>query len=180
MKKHALSSIVRSSGVISIPIPSTVDSEIVIQRLGDALPQLYIANGHEVKVRGYFNIRDFDVDEDSLYFFILTDGVASNYLYFDEMDKARADKSHLNIQYRSLASEAGHKIVSSVTISISSEEYEPDELVPELIANSEIADIEEGWIKVNVVKADSIDTLTHFIQIFNRPLPNNLSFLPCV
>ena len=139
-----------------------------------AFPMLVLGKEEQVRVKGYFEVDDVTINDISYHYMLNTDELHKLYLYIEESSRSFADKHRSNIHYRSLIKkEENSGNSASVTISFGNfvaenddENFIPESMGPVTNQNGEVS----GKLRVNVVKADSIEVLEQFQIVFSRLL----------
>lgn len=157
------------------------DEQIAFQRTRSALPSLDFGEGREMKVRGDFNIWGLDFDETSFLHMVLLDPVMNVYLYVEENIKPYALKKRLDVHYRSIYTdekegerefkEAYISNSAAVSVTLTPKTMIDDKIVE--VMNPQTRAVEQSrlaagtpYIHVNISQAESRDTITSFIPIF--------------
>lgn len=144
------------------------------QKLEEAFPLLILGKEEQIRVQGYFEVENIIVNEASYHFMLNTDMAHREYLYIEEYTRALADKQRPNIHYRSLVKKSEEtNTFASVSISFAQFTAENDDLnvVPESASPVALKSAQtSGRLRVNVVKAESLEVLKQFQEVFCRLL----------
>lgn len=143
----------------------------MVNKVKIALPTILLGEGKEVGVRGNFVCDEVIISEPILHYMILNIDIFSTYLYIEEAHRALAEKTKMNIHYKTLhPSDEFSTNPSAVTISfISSEEQGTiySRLSSDKIVES---DKSKNSVYISVINADSSIVLYQFINVFTRLL----------
>lgn len=143
----------------------------MINNVNKALPTILLGEGKEVGVRGNFICDEVIVSEPILHYMILNVDIFSTYLYIEEAHRALAEKTKMNIHYKTLhPSDELSTNPSAVTVSfISSEEQGA---VYSRLSSDKIVESNKNKssVYISIINADSSVVLYQFINVFTRLL----------
>lgn len=132
-----------------LSIKSTHESERSYRKLVEEALDVRIKKSLNKKILGYFYVDDtFEYTEASFHYFILTNPIAGRYLHIPEKNKARPEKSRVNIHYWSKSTRPGMSSDVKVTFKF---------------------DDPQGN-RINIVGGKSVEVVNEFIELFCRAL----------
>jgi hypothetical protein len=118
--------------LFSSPHSDDINENTLINRIHTHLPTFPLPQKqaiNEVRISGSFMIYNTDLVEATLFHLIMNDPLFSSYLYLEESGKSFAEKTRLNIHYRSASSDESGKTKSkkrsAVSATISQETINP-------------------------------------------------------
>lgn len=177
-----------NTNLLKIEVPTGVgirkglldDEYSAYNRCQNAIPHVTIGNGKRIKVRGEFDIWNFEYEECTFLDDILNSPVMNVYLYVEENMTAFANKKRLDIHYRSIFSDEreGATQIEEQHISNSaavSMKFNQKITIPDQVLNiveprtQEIFKIKSPnlipYIHVNITQAESEEVVEGFLKI---------------
>ena len=125
------------------------DEEEILEKLKISLNININKNGKEYKISASVLFDKLLIYEGPLHYFILTDNIFNNYIYVDESGKTKLEIKNLNIHYKN---------VNLTDQSLLKAHFEGVENSKKYVRS----------IKLIITKANSIENLNKFLEIFSR------------
>jgi hypothetical protein len=134
------------------------------ERIEKTFPDITLEEYSTTKIRGYFDVKNVIFKDYVFHYLIINDSKFYQYLYIDEKDKSRIDKLNFNVHFINSIDNKHNLIFSFSNIN----EVNVDGKLVDFSSYS--TEIINPINKINIIKANTEESITIFKKVFSRLL----------